>query len=745
MMRQHHLVVVCFLLLSLSAMCLAVRPAAREGAAATNTPVAAWTIMLYVAADCDLEACQVDNVESMLDVGSGPDVHVVLLFDRSRKGEGDRPDADLAAEPSGATRGSRAGSSGGAAAGDDDPAYTNRPLANLGNWSGAKLLYVQRGWIRQIADWGPVNMGDPAVLKRFIDTATRQYPARRYALILNDHGLGWSGVCHDETHDDILTTPELRAALKQTTRRIGPLELLGFDACLMANFEVFQSLGPFARVLVASEELEPGEGWNYVTLLGKLQRDPSATGLEVGQMIAETFQEYFEHSDDSALSAITLSVVQSERLPLIAQAIDRLAAALRRQLAAAPDAAWLKLARARLRTVEFGRPDSAEGAAHLDLVHLCELLAKEFPEGPVQEACIRLTAAVHDAVVRNVHSPENPNSHGLTIFFPATREVFEDAIDVAYKEIEFSREGAWFGWLDDYIGEAQRHPFHPLLRELRVSRSQLAVGGQLTVTSGLDGDSFNEAYLALAVGHGQDRRLLAEISTGPDENLQLNDTWNGRWYAIESGPQKVLCPVLNWREVRPREDHPAGKPPGGKQTGAKEPVAKEPGVKKSGDTTSADTRPSKRDATKEPKSDAAMEQGPRIAEIPAQLRHKGSGTWHDVSLVFEISGDLPWSRFVEAYSRGRHGARALSLNRGDELRLLRGTIDGGGVRKLLPVADQPLLSVTDPRELRIGYQALPPGVYQIGYLVSNLANAFEEEFVEVELGPTNQRGSALSQ
>ncbi len=641
MMRRYHLTAECFLLLSLAAMCLAVRPAARDGAVATKTPTADWTIMLYMAADCDLEAYQVNNVESLLGVGSSPDVHVVLLLDRSVKGEGDRPDAEVAEEPSGATRGSKASSANGSDAShsdasDDDPAYTNRPLANLGNWSGAKLLYVQKGQIKQIADWGPINTGDPAVLKRFLDTATQKFPARRYALILNDHGLGWSGACHDESHDDILTTPELRTVLAQTTRRIGPLELLGFDACLMANFEVFHSLGPFARVLVASEELEPSEGWNYVTLLGELQRHPTATGLEVGQMIAETFHDYFEQNDDSVLSAITLSVVQSDRLPPIGRAIDGLSDALHRQLAADPDASWLKLARARVRTVEFGRQESAEGAAHLDLVHLCELLAKEFPGGAVQDACDRVTAAVQDAVVHNVHSPDNPNSHGMTIFFPATREIFEDDIDVAYKTIEFSRQGAWYGWLSDYVGEAERHAFHPLLRELRVSRAQLASGDQLTVTSGIDGDAFHEIYLALATGQGQDRRLLAEMSTHPDENRQLTDTWNGRWYAVESGPQKVLCPVLNWREVQARNKQPADKESGGRQTIAKEPGVKDSAGKKPGDPTSADTKSSQRDATKGPKNDIAMEPGPRIAEIPAQVCRKGSSGWQDVGLVFEI-------------------------------------------------------------------------------------------------------------
>lgn len=491
-MRQHSWFAAGLLVAVAAPLSWATHAASLDSNAAPTVARAAWTVLLYMAADGDLEDCQVDNVQAMLEVGSGRDVQVVMLLDRSAKGEHDRSPAQLEAEPAVAARqrpmigpgpapGGRSEEPGAEA---EPPAYTSRSLRGAGSWSGAKLLHVQRGRLRELADWGPVNSADPVILKRFLDTATRRFPAEHYALVLNDHGFGWSGACHDESYDNILTTLELQTVLAQATRSIGPLDLLGFDACLMANVEVCQAVAPFARVIVASEELEPGEGWDYVSLFRQLQLRPSASGLDIGEMIARTFREYFAQHDDEVSAAITLSVIRSDAVPAVAQAASDLAAALRDELAAeAPgkpgtasegtshktargaDFAWSKVARARARTVEYGRLDSAEGAGHLDLVHLCDLLTKEFPQGPVAAACDRLRSAVEAAVVVNVHSAANPNSHGLTIFFPATREMLLDDYDLAYETLEFCRQGEWFDWLLDYLDSAERPEFQSL-REL---------------------------------------------------------------------------------------------------------------------------------------------------------------------------------------------------------------------------------------------------------------------------------------
>ena len=77
-------------------------------------------------------------------------------------------------------------------------------------------------------------------------------------LILWDHGGGWTGVGPDDTDgEDILTLPEIRSGIAEGLAEVGldSVDLLGFDACLMATFEVATQVQDLADVMVASEDV----------------------------------------------------------------------------------------------------------------------------------------------------------------------------------------------------------------------------------------------------------------------------------------------------------------------------------------------------------------------------------------------------------------------------------------------------------------------------------------------------------
>src|SRR5437870_1835903 len=114
---------------------------------------AAWTLMLYEDADNALEAPQLANVKEMLQVGSSDQVQIVMLCDRSPRSE-------------------------------PKDRYTDEALGGLANWSGAKLLHVEKSKLKLLADWGDTNMADPATLRKFLDAAAKAYPADHYGLII---------------------------------------------------------------------------------------------------------------------------------------------------------------------------------------------------------------------------------------------------------------------------------------------------------------------------------------------------------------------------------------------------------------------------------------------------------------------------------------------------------------------------------------------------------------------------------
>lgn len=49
-----------------------------------------------------------------------------------------------------------------------------------------------------------------------------------------------------------------------------PLELVGFDTCLMATVDTAYTFCDLAKYLVASEETEPANGWYYSQWVGTL-------------------------------------------------------------------------------------------------------------------------------------------------------------------------------------------------------------------------------------------------------------------------------------------------------------------------------------------------------------------------------------------------------------------------------------------------------------------------------------------
>ena len=54
------------------------------------------------------------------------------------------------------------------------------------------------------------------------------------------------------------------------------IDVIGFDACLMAMLETAYALRDSGSVMVASEELEPGDGWSYDNFLRRLSPTPPA-------------------------------------------------------------------------------------------------------------------------------------------------------------------------------------------------------------------------------------------------------------------------------------------------------------------------------------------------------------------------------------------------------------------------------------------------------------------------------------
>src|SRR6185295_13717681 len=68
-----------------------------------------------------------------------------------------------------------------------------------------------------------------------------------------------------------------------------PLELLGMDACLMANVEVAYELRSSTRYLAASEELVPGHSWPYARIFGDLRTASDMSGADLARLVVNQY------------------------------------------------------------------------------------------------------------------------------------------------------------------------------------------------------------------------------------------------------------------------------------------------------------------------------------------------------------------------------------------------------------------------------------------------------------------------
>ena len=179
----------------------------------------------------------------------------------------------------------------------------------------------------QVLPWQ--NMGQEQTLLDFISWAVDAYPSDRYILVLWDHGGGSGGVCYDETANyDSLTIHEVNDALYHYQQQDPDfrLDIVGFDACLMATYEMAVHMAGYADYMVASEELEPGIGWNYEGWLGDLAADPEMDSADIAVSIADNFMAACV--EDNPNDYLSQSVINLSALPEFRDQLETYAAYL---------------------------------------------------------------------------------------------------------------------------------------------------------------------------------------------------------------------------------------------------------------------------------------------------------------------------------------------------------------------------------------------------------------------------------
>ena len=342
---------------------------------------------------------------------------------------------------------------------------------------------------------GKVDSGDPQTMLDFVRWVHRRAEAERYALVVWNHGSGWSAddleqlyaqvrqahrdggvtarelgllrstgtmarslfsssvsqilalptshdraIASDDGTGHSLDTIELNRVLKRAHEGVlgRPLDLLGMDACLMSNLEVAYQGEPHVGAIVGSEELEPGDGWPYTRILRDLTAHPDMDGRDLGRAIVRHYVTSYEDKEEQW--PVTQCAVDAGGIETFAGELDALARSLRSAMKEETDAA--RVFRAHTRSTRFS-------GELVDLRTFC----RELRETQIAESVKKAAGSVIDAlkpngyVIDEAHLGETvAGCGGVTAYLPPP----DDAISRYYNDLRFARRHGWDEFLRSY-------------------------------------------------------------------------------------------------------------------------------------------------------------------------------------------------------------------------------------------------------------------------------------------------------
>lgn len=167
-------------------------------------------------------------------------------------------------------------------------------------------------------------MSDPETLKAFINYGVSKCPAKKYDLILWDHGGGpVDGFAYDEHDPDINTMsfPQIIDAVSDNEvirnggSNDGKFDFINFDACLMNSAELVVGLEAYTHYYIASAETEPGYGQDYSGWLSAIGETPEMNAYALGTILVDDYIKFYEsEAGEDPSEPVTLAVVNTENI-----------------------------------------------------------------------------------------------------------------------------------------------------------------------------------------------------------------------------------------------------------------------------------------------------------------------------------------------------------------------------------------------------------------------------------------------
>ena len=499
-------------------------PAAQQTRSAAQPGQAQWTVLVYMAANNNLEGSTLLNLLQMADAASSPQVYVVAQITRD-------PASDIT----------------------DD-------IGNLGSFTTTKRVLVQHGRFVERDDLGKVNSGDPATLADFISWGERTYPAQHYMLDLSDHGGAWQGCCEDDTFKNFMGLGSLQRAFKQGGG--APLDIIGFDACLMSSVEVGLALQPYGSLLIGSEESEPGLGWDYTAFLSALAGNPSMSPKALAQTVADTYLAGLtDKAPDEALYS-TFSVTDLQQLTPVGTTTAAFMSALNRYVNNGTQSNLPErltrfsqvFLQAEFETPAFGSTGPGDLGISLDLGILAQNAAVESGSPEVQKASADLKQALSRAVVYNItgkgYAGMPPS--GISIATLATGDTHKKDVK-AYSNLTFAAPTGWLALVQEFdtaVAAASDLGAQPTVASLQTSARSISRGATATISGQVRDDLVvTDVKLSVTTAlNGQDVQISQDNRVKHlGKRIDFTYDFDGRGWYMTDGKVNELAYSEDWR------------------------------------------------------------------------------------------------------------------------------------------------------------------------------------------------------
>lgn len=269
------------------------------------------------------------------------------------------------------------------------------------------------------------SMTDPDNLTNFLNYGHDKFKSSKYSLILWDHGGGpIYGYGMDENYVGSLTLAKLKQGLGNSKFNGKKLEMIGFDACLMSSVEVADVLSDYANYMLASQEVEPGLGWDYSFLSNVTSKTST---VDMGMSIIDHYGSFYKKS--SGVKGITLSLLDLSKASDVENKLNDLFKDVDDNLTID----YSTVSRTRNSAKSFGKVSINSSYDLVDLYDLVDKMPDKYSNK------IESLQRVLDEFV--VHQTTDLKStYGVSIYFPYENKQYINEMIALYKGFDFAKE-----------------------------------------------------------------------------------------------------------------------------------------------------------------------------------------------------------------------------------------------------------------------------------------------------------------